>query len=203
MGPNDDIIYDCVLRHGLAPTAIQDVLQKWASALALTHTPALTYGQNPTDPPTIGTLQDDVSGWCTDRGVVYVVLRETAVRRLDSESLAALFFGLGFDLDLILGRTVREGFAMCVRPEEVAPEGALTGLGWFQYFGPEIAGRWPPEVWEPFRTMRGNDGAVGLILGDDPLQPRIRDAAEALGLSIRPLYGRNPATGEPFLIPHL
>jgi hypothetical protein len=50
--------------------------------------------------------------------------------------------------------------------------------------------------------MRGNDGAVGLILGDEPRRPRIREAAEALGLAIRPRYGRNPATGEPIVIPY-
>jgi hypothetical protein len=203
VGPDDTIYYNCVLSREIDAAVLQAVLQAWASTLGLTHTPTLTFDHGAHEAPLVGTRRDDLYAWPTDGNVAYVVIHEDAVRRLDGESLASLLFGLGVDLRLVLGRAIREGFHMSVHPEEVTPDGALTGLGWFQYFGPAIAGRWPDEVWQPFRTMRGSDGAVGLILGDDPLRPRIREAATALGLAIRPLYGRNPATGERIVIPHL
>lgn len=203
MGLSDAIIYDCHFDRPVEPARVQASVQTWAARLALTHTPELTGPRTESESTSIGTLSDELHASCTIDNVVCVTVREEAVHRLEPGDLARLFFGLGVDLDVALGRTIREWFHMAIRQEEIAPDGALTGLGWFQYFGPRIAARWPADVWEPFRTMRGDDGAIALILGDEPLRPRIREAATALGLSIRPLYGRNPATGAPVLIPYM
>ena len=98
-----------------------------------------------------------------------------------------------------------ENFGLTLIAEEEL-EGALTALHWFQYLPPAVAARWGVAHLErgPFaQTLTDGDGSVALVLPGGPFAVTgQRDAAAHLGFTLRPIVGRNPATGERIVIPY-
>lgn len=99
-----------------------------------------------------------------------------------------------------------ENFGLTLIAEDEL-DGALTALHWFQYLSPALAARWGVAHLErgPFaQTLTEGDGSVALVLPGGPFAVTgQRDAAAYLEFTLRPIVGRNPATGERIVIPHL
>jgi hypothetical protein len=137
-----------------------------------------------------------------ERGAL-IALSASAVKWLGADRLALGLFALSDRLGAKLARTTAEGLTMKVEAEEIVPGGRLTGLHWFQYFSPAVAASWKPETWDQFRTLHSRHGALGLLLGADPLGPlSLAKPADVLGIVLRRVRARNPLTGEEIWLHH-
>ncbi len=123
---------------------------------------------------------------------------------LGPERLADLLFALSLRADVILARTTSLEDTAVVLDDEL--DGDVKGLHWFQFLSPRIAARWAADnvMRGPFsRVLTDGSGAVGLVLPGTPfLVKGRRAAAQYLGIQLRPIYGRNPVTGERIVIPY-
>ncbi len=123
---------------------------------------------------------------------------------LGLDAYAGLLFELSRRLRIILGRTSGPDLQDAVADEELA--GALTALHWFQFLSPTTASRWTDHYLAagPFeRVLNNPSGGTALVLGGSPSKVTGRRVAAAyLGVQMRPIFGRNPATGERIVIPY-
>jgi hypothetical protein len=115
------------------------------------------------------------------------------------ERLAALFMRVCDGLAVRLARTDPGTGDGLVQESEL--EGDLKFIDWFTFFGAELLARWDTEVLSrgPFhRVERCPNGGVCLLMTDDPWSEgwSRRQAAEYLGVRLRPLRMMNPRTGE-------
>ena len=137
------------------------------------------------------------------RPLVLLGLYQVLLERAPATRAMDLLAAISTRLNLAIGRTSR--YNMDCLPAEDEWEGALNMVDWFQYFGPELARRWTSDYLRsgPFeRAEMFPGGAVALVVAPRPFGrlPR-RAPADYLGIALRPLYGRNPATGERIVIP--
>jgi hypothetical protein len=84
-------------------------------------------------------------------------------------------------------------------------EGAIEFIDWYQYFSPRVVERLGRErvMSAPaFKIIENDRGAIVMLLAEGPWQDFSRKRIAAhLGVTLRPCYGRNPATGEKIIIP--
>lgn len=84
-------------------------------------------------------------------------------------------------------------------------DGPLEHIDWYQYFGPRVVERLGRSLVlsaPAFSVTEDARGAVVMLLAAGPWDDFSRRAAAAhLGVTLRPVYGRNPATGKPIVIP--
>jgi hypothetical protein len=137
------------------------------------------------------------------RSYVHVQVPAACVVELGSRELMDVLAGITRALRPDLARTHDSTFATALGPDEWV--GTVTALDWFQYFGPALASAWPRSYLErgPFaRVEMDRDGGVGVFLAERPggQLPR-QAAADYLGIRLRPLMARHPATGDPIVIP--
>lgn len=90
-----------------------------------------------------------------------------------------------------------------VRESEV--NGDLEFIDWYQYLGPRTVDRLGRErlLGAPaFQITEHKCGGVVMLLAPDPWSENFSRTrvADHLGIALRPLHARNPATGEPIVI---
>jgi hypothetical protein len=127
--------------------------------------------------------------------------------RLESygaERFARFFVAACAATDVELGRS---SAAFCLGwPELSELDGPLEFVDWIQYWSAPIVARWGLEKLRsgPFHHIDAfPDGAAAVWLAPDPFSPAMSRAAAAefLGITLRPLVGDHPDTGERVHIP--
>lgn len=135
---------------------------------------------------------------------VWVFVSAEAFQTLGQDLIGRVFVALSEALRPSLARSFNElGHGIIEEPEL---SGSLEFIDWFQYLSSTLVSRWGLEVLRqgPFATVDVlPSGACCLWLQGSPIEVLVgrRAAAEALGITLRPLMGRNPRTGEPIVIP--
>jgi len=150
--------------------------------------------------PTISFFHDSQESWSQ----VWVFVSEEAFQTLGQDLVGRVFVALSEALRPSLARSYDEGGHGIIKEPELS--GSLEFIDWFQYLSPTLVSRWGLEVLRqgPFATVEAlPSGACCLWLQGSPIDGLVgrRAAAEALGITLRPLIGRNPRTGEPIVIP--
>ena len=118
-------------------------------------------------------------------------------------AVVEMFTRICESLNVDLARTDQSGGIGLVQPSEVS--GTLEFVDWFQYVGPRLAtvlGRERLLTAPVFRVEERGHGIM-MMLAADPFEGNLprRRVSEHLGITLRPLLGRNPATGAPIVIP--
>jgi hypothetical protein len=103
-----------------------------------------------------------------------------------------------------LARTSGASGIGVVKEQEL--DGALEVVDWFQYWSEPIVRRWGMARLSvgPFhRVLPLSEGGCSIILSAEPDDENMsrKAAAEFLGITLRPVYGVNPQTGERILVP--
>lgn len=117
--------------------------------------------------------------------------------------IAEVFTQACAHLDAYLGRS--DGGPGCGFVQDGEIDGPLEFIDWYQYLGPRVVerlGRGLVLSAPAFRITEDGRGAVVMLLASGPWDDFSRRAVAAhLRVTLRPLYGRNPATGERVIIP--
>ena len=103
--------------------------------------------------------------------------------------------------DGLRARFARSYFGDSAVPTVNELEQGPDSLDWLQYFGSAITNRFPkPLSGGPFHaTYTFDSGGAGIALGVSPFGDLLsrKAAAQYLGITLRPIRAKNPATGAP------
>jgi len=135
---------------------------------------------------------------------IWAYIDRDSFRRLGQPVVARVFKGMSEATRPVLARSFSPQFHGVIESREASA--GLQFIDWFQYFPPAMVARIGLEALERVPIAQREmlpDGACVLWLPGSPLDglEGRTAAAEALGVTLRPLIGRNPESGEPFVMP--
>jgi hypothetical protein len=185
------------------PDALLEIVDRHLAEIGVRH--------DPTAPAQNGSCYSTADGVHAGRsypegdGFGLLWFDEPIVKGIDPDRLADMLTALSVELGAALTRT-DSGYARAtIRDDELSSDGHVRTLHWFQYFGPSIAARWPPEAFDRLpdcRVTRCDGSGVAIRFDGSPGRGNtLRFAAAALGIVLQPVKGRNPATGALIDIP--
>jgi hypothetical protein len=197
-------LFDAVARQGADPKDVELRLADTARQFGFEPRP----GKSPEAFPYTwqGQFELDAGAARDEHGLEWTIY-QISRPRLESygaERFARFFVAACAATDVELGRS---SAAYCIgypTPSEL--DGPLEFVDWIQYWSAPIVARWGLEKLRegPFHRIDPfPDGAAAVWLAPDPFSPAMSRAAAAefLGITLRPLVGDHPDTGERVHIP--